>query len=267
MGFDDAVLHAYRRGDARRGASTGRARAWQGITLESLRETGWARLNLPSARTSTPRTPRATSPRRRARREFRSLARGAAATSSSRCSARAPTTTSPAQPSTRCRTTSRRARRRRAPYPLNLLSPKAHAYINSTYGNQPTASCGCMQRAAEAISPATTPRSAGSPRATGPVRNERGRAARARAGCAEDVAPGVVVSPMGSWLGWREGGATVNAVTAHRFADLGRAPTFSDTAGRGRAGGLTELLPQEPRDGRGDRRVSRTPAPRGRHPR
>ena len=61
------------------------------------------------------------------------------------------------------------------------------------------------------------------------MRSERGEL-RALAQLSEDVAPGVVVCPMGYWLGSAEGGATVNAVTAHRFADLGRAPTFSDTA-------------------------------------
>ena len=61
------------------------------------------------------------------------------------------------------------------------------------------------------------------------VRSVRG-ALRARAQVSADVAPGVVVCPMGYWLGSAEGGTTVNAVTAHGFADLGRAPTFSDTA-------------------------------------
>ena len=61
------------------------------------------------------------------------------------------------------------------------------------------------------------------------VRSERG-VLRAQAQVSEDVAPEVVVCPMGYWLGSAEGDATVNSVTAHGFADLGRAPTFSDTA-------------------------------------
>ncbi|WP_179966078.1 hypothetical protein [Modestobacter altitudinis] len=41
--------------------------------------------------------------------------------------------------------------------------------------------------------------------------------------------PGVVVSPMGAWLKNAPGRSTVNAVNPRAFADLGNAPTFSDS--------------------------------------
>jgi hypothetical protein len=41
--------------------------------------------------------------------------------------------------------------------------------------------------------------------------------------------PGVVVAPMGYWRSLSRTGATVNALNPSAFADLGRAPTFSDT--------------------------------------
>jgi len=43
------------------------------------------------------------------------------------------------------------------------------------------------------------------------------------------VQPGVVVSSLGGWRKHSLGGATLAAVNSTRFADLGNAPTFSDT--------------------------------------
>lgn len=45
----------------------------------------------------------------------------------------------------------------------------------------------------------------------------------------DKVLPGVVVCTLGHWRSG-PGGATVNALTPAAFADLGRAPTFSDNA-------------------------------------
>ena len=59
------------------------------------------------------------------------------------------------------------------------------------------------------------------------VENERGRL-RAVAALTTDVMPGVVVVPMGYWLEQGQLG-TVNGLTPERYADYGRAPTFSDT--------------------------------------
>ena len=43
-----------------------------------------------------------------------------------------------------------------------------------------------------------------------------------------DVMPGVVMAPSGYWHRSNRKGATVHALTPPAFADLGRAPTFSD---------------------------------------
>ena len=59
--------------------------------------------------------------------------------------------------------------------------------------------------------------------------NERGELL-AVARVTDEVAPGVVLSPMGQWPGQVDGGFGVNALTSTRYADIGRAPTFSDTA-------------------------------------
>lgn len=45
-----------------------------------------------------------------------------------------------------------------------------------------------------------------------------------------DVVPGVVVMPMGHWPSGSPDGLAVNALNSSRYADIGRAPTFSDTA-------------------------------------
>jgi anaerobic selenocysteine-containing dehydrogenase len=44
-----------------------------------------------------------------------------------------------------------------------------------------------------------------------------------------NVMPGVVVAPLGYWRSLSRVTATVNALNPGAYADLGRAPTFSDT--------------------------------------
>ena len=60
------------------------------------------------------------------------------------------------------------------------------------------------------------------------VFNDRGQYV-ALAKVSDEVAPGVALSPMGAWAKNAKDGATVNAVNPFVFADLGNAPTFSDT--------------------------------------
>jgi anaerobic selenocysteine-containing dehydrogenase len=45
----------------------------------------------------------------------------------------------------------------------------------------------------------------------------------------DDIAPRVVMAPMGAWRKNAKGHSTVNAVNPFVFADLGNAPTFPDT--------------------------------------
>lgn len=114
-----------------------------------------------------------------------------------------------------------------ARYPLNMLSPKSHAFLNSSYGNLEAQ----LHHAGEQmvmISP-------GDAQARGisdgdPVRvfNDRG-AFEAVANVNEDARPGVVVAPLGYWAKHSRNGRTVNAINPPAFADYGNAPTFSDT--------------------------------------
>ena len=114
-----------------------------------------------------------------------------------------------------------------AQYPLNLISPKSHAFLNSSYGNLQTQ----LHHAGEqtvTINPADA-----EPRGIadgGEIRvfNDRGDF-HAIARLSEDTRPGVVVAPMGYWVAGSRNGYTVNAVSPPAFADYGNAPTFSDT--------------------------------------
>ena len=60
------------------------------------------------------------------------------------------------------------------------------------------------------------------------VFNDRGQFV-AQARITDEIAPGVVMAPMGAWRTNAKGHSTVNAVNPFVFADLGNAPTFSDT--------------------------------------
>lgn len=113
-------------------------------------------------------------------------------------------------------------------YPLAMVSPKAHAFLNSQYANMDKQLTQqgpqtCRLNPDDAAARGITDRS--------PVRVFNGRAsitALARVGT--DVAPGVVLMPMGHWPSGSPDGLAVNALNSTRYADIGRAPTFSDTA-------------------------------------
>jgi anaerobic selenocysteine-containing dehydrogenase len=113
-------------------------------------------------------------------------------------------------------------------HPLALVSPKAHAFMNSQYANmdKQLAQQGpqtCRLNAADAEARGITDRSMVR------VFNDRASiSAIARIGT--DIASGVVVMPMGHWPSGSPDGLAVNALNSARYADIGRAPTFSDTA-------------------------------------
>lgn len=111
-------------------------------------------------------------------------------------------------------------------YPLNILSPKCHAFINSSFANLPQ-----QQRHAGEQMVVIHPDDASARNIAegSPVRihNQRG-AFEAVANVSDDTRPGVIVAPMGYWLEDSRSGNTVNAVNSARYAEMGRAPTFSD---------------------------------------
>ena len=113
-------------------------------------------------------------------------------------------------------------------YPLALVSPKSHAFLNSQYANMdrqvdqqgpPRCSLHPTDASSRGINHGDRVR----------VFNDRG-AILALARVTDQVAAGVTAIPMGHWASGSEGGLSVNALNSTRYADIGRAPTFSDTA-------------------------------------
>ena len=112
-------------------------------------------------------------------------------------------------------------------YPLSLISPKSHAFLNSNYGNLAAQTAQAGEEQAVFLHPDDAEQRgivAGAPIR---VFNDRG-AFEAFATLSPDVMPGVVMAPSGYWHRSNRKGATVHALTPPAFADLGRGPTFSD---------------------------------------
>ena len=106
------------------------------------------------------------------------------------------------------------------------MSPKSHAFLNSSYGNLPEQ----LHHAGEQtllLHPQDASMRGIANGAVVRVFNDRGAFA-AVAMVTDDVMPGVVVAPLGYWRRLSRAQATVQAVNSGKYADLGRAPTFSD---------------------------------------
>ncbi len=114
-----------------------------------------------------------------------------------------------------------------ARYPLNMLSPKSHAFLNSSYGNL-DAQLHHADEQMVMISPNDAEVRGISDGDAVRVFNDRG-AFVAVAKVSDDARPGVVVAPFGYWAKHSRNGRTVNAINPSAFADYGNAPTFSDT--------------------------------------
>ncbi|MAL49267.1 MAG: molybdopterin oxidoreductase [Methylophaga sp.] len=109
-------------------------------------------------------------------------------------------------------------------FPLNIISPKSHGFLNSCYANidnklKAQGDQFVMISAADAdlrqIQQGDTVR----------VFNDRG-GFDAKAQITEDVSPGIVVATLGYWRQRNNG--TVNCVSSAEFVDMGHAPTFTD---------------------------------------
>jgi anaerobic selenocysteine-containing dehydrogenase len=205
--------------------------ALQGITMDLLKEKGWARLNVGTAETYAPHAKgKFLTPSGKC--EFKaSMAMGGNFVlplfrqGSNEFQAGDPVDSLPTYipPNESPATNPRLA----AKYPLNVISPKSHAFLNSSYANLP----GQLHHAGEQVvlvNPKDAlARNVGEGSAVR-IFNDRG-SFEAIAKVTGDVMEGIVVAPLGYWRSLSRVGATVNALTPGVFADLGRAPTFSDT--------------------------------------
>jgi anaerobic selenocysteine-containing dehydrogenase len=111
-------------------------------------------------------------------------------------------------------------------FPLALITPKTHLFLNSTFANQarqhsaqPTPTVVLHPRDAEVrgVNDGDQVR----------VFNDRGSFA-CDARVSDDARAGVVVAPMGWWNSDYAGGRSAQATTSQALTELGNAPTFND---------------------------------------
>jgi anaerobic selenocysteine-containing dehydrogenase len=111
-------------------------------------------------------------------------------------------------------------------FPLNLISPPAHTFLNSTFVNVKS-----LRRVAEKpvlqIHPEDARRRAIDNGATVRIRNDRG-SFQAEAIVTDGVKRGVVAAPSIWWGKLSEDGANANNTTPQHLTDIGRGATFYD---------------------------------------
>lgn len=113
-----------------------------------------------------------------------------------------------------------------AKYPLSIVSPKSHAFLNSCYANEPHK---IRQQTDQFV--LIHPRDAAA-RGIGEgaavrVFNDRGEF-QGDARLTEDTPPGVVVATLGYWRSRNRTHGTVNSISSDEFVNMGHAPSFSD---------------------------------------
>ena len=111
-------------------------------------------------------------------------------------------------------------------FPLALVTPKTHLFLNSTFANQQ------RQHSAQphpevVVSPEDAERRGIADGAVVRVFNDRG-AFSCSARVSDDARPGVLVAPMGWWNADYPGGRSAQATTPELLTDEGAAPTFND---------------------------------------
>ena len=111
-------------------------------------------------------------------------------------------------------------------FPLAMITPKTHLFLNSTFANQP------RQHSAQPAPLVVLHPEDASPRGVSDGNQVRVFNARGSFVCAarvsDDARPGVLVAPMGWWNGDYPEGRSGQATTPQRLTALGNAPTFND---------------------------------------
>lgn len=111
-------------------------------------------------------------------------------------------------------------------YPLNLISPKPHAFLNTQYANE-----ALQQRRQGEQTLLIHPKDAAARGIRNGsyvhVFNDRG-SVQALAELTDDVMPGLVLTSVGYWPSLNRGGTSVNATSPEKHCSLGQAGTFSD---------------------------------------
>lgn len=186
----------------------------KGITLEALKKEGWIRLNLPQIHAP--------------------FAQGSFPTPSGRCEFYSetmaklgldplPTFIAPYES---VRAAHRRGEKLAEQYPLSIISPPAHNFLNSSFANLPS-----FVKSEKEPGLVIHPDDAGLRGIkTGElvrIYNDRGQFT-ARAEVSDKARPGVVVALSIWWKKLSKDGCNANDVTSQRLTDLGAAATFYD---------------------------------------
>jgi anaerobic selenocysteine-containing dehydrogenase len=111
-------------------------------------------------------------------------------------------------------------------YPLNMISPKPHGFLNSQYANEPVQ----QKRQGEQlvlINPKDAKERNIDSGTYVRVWNDRG-SFEGKAELTEDIMPGLIMANLGFWSSLSRTGNTVNATSADRHCNLGQAGTYSD---------------------------------------
>ena len=111
-------------------------------------------------------------------------------------------------------------------FPLAMITPKTHLFLNSTFANQQRQHSRPAQPEV-VLNPADAESRGIADGATVRVFNDRGAFACA-ARVSDDARPGVLVAPMGWWNRDYADGRSGQATTSQRLTELGNAPTFND---------------------------------------
>ncbi len=109
-------------------------------------------------------------------------------------------------------------------YPLNIVSPKSHGFLNSCYANMADKIKGQGEQFVM-IHPADAEMRGIKEGVKVKVFNDRG-AFEGDARITKDVNPGIVVATLGYWRQLNNG--TVNSISSAEFGDMGHSTTFSD---------------------------------------
>jgi anaerobic selenocysteine-containing dehydrogenase len=111
-------------------------------------------------------------------------------------------------------------------FPLALVTPKTHLFLNSTFANQERQHR-AQPRPEVVLHPDDAAARGVEDGATVRVFNDRGDFACA-ARVSDDARPGVLVAPMGWWNADWADGRGAQATTSQTLTELGSAPTFND---------------------------------------
>ena len=109
-------------------------------------------------------------------------------------------------------------------YPLNIVSPKSHGFLNSCYANMEQKIQGQGEQFVLINAFDANDRGIKSGDKIR-VFNDRG-AFEGAAKITDDVNPGLIVATLGYWRQLNKG--TVNSISSAEFVNMGNAPSFSD---------------------------------------